>query len=173
MTYFFVRVVVNTLAAAIVMNVVPGLRLLPFPALSEPFAAIFSYIVIGLIFGVLHAFVRPVILFLTGRLYIWSMGLLALATDTFIFLLLSYLAPTDWQVGGTRLLSAILGAMVMGLVVIALEALTGLGTAHTFWIRATVPSIGAGWECCQQGAVIVSWRICGLSKWWAPSGDMG
>ena len=126
MTYFFVRVVVNTLAAAIVMNVVPGLRLLPFPALSEPFAAIFSYIVIGLIFGVLHAFVRPVILFLTGRLYIWSMGLLALATDTFIFLLLSYLAPTDWQVGGTRLLSAILGAVVMGLVVMVLEALTGL-----------------------------------------------
>jgi uncharacterized membrane protein YvlD (DUF360 family) len=61
---------------------------------------------VGLIFGILHAFVRPVILFLTGRLYIWSMGLLALATDTFIFLLLAYLAPTVWQVGGTRLFSA-------------------------------------------------------------------
>lgn len=130
MTYFFIRVVVNTLAAAIVMNVVPGLRLLPFPYIGDPFAAIFSYIAIGLIFGVLHAFVRPVILFMTGRLYIWSMGLLALATDTFIFLLLSYLAPTDWQVGGTRLLSAILGAMVMGLVVIALEALTGLDSPY-------------------------------------------
>jgi hypothetical protein len=44
----------------------------------------------------------PVILFLTGRLYIWSMGLLALAIDVFIFLLLSYLAPAVWQVGGTR-----------------------------------------------------------------------
>jgi putative membrane protein len=130
MTYFLIRVIVNTLAAAIVMNVVPGLRLVPFTYFDEPFAAIFSYIVVGLIFGVLHAFVRPLILFLTGRLYIWSMGLLALVTDTFIFLLLSYLAPTAWQVGGTRLFSAILGALVMGLVVMVLEALTGLDSPH-------------------------------------------
>lgn len=126
MFYFLVRVVVNTVAAAIVMNVVPGLRLVPVTFLDEPFAGLFSYIVIGSIFGILHALVRPAILFLTGRLYIWSMGLLALATDTFIFLLLSYLAPTVWQVGGTRLFSAILGAMLMGLIVMTLEALTGL-----------------------------------------------
>ena len=69
MTYFLIRVIVNTLAAAIVMNVVPGLRLLPFTSFGEPFAAIFSYMVVGLIFGVLHAFVRLLILFLTGRLY--------------------------------------------------------------------------------------------------------
>ncbi len=89
MTYFLVRVVVNTLAVAIVMNVVPGLRLVPNSSLPEPFATSFAYISIGLIFGALHAVVRPAILFLTGRLYIWSMGLLALATDVFIFLLLS------------------------------------------------------------------------------------
>ncbi len=128
--YFLLRVAVNTLAAAIVMNVVPGLRLTPFANVGEPFSQLLSYTLVGLIFGVLHAFVRPVILFLTGRLYIWSMGLLALATDTFIFLLLSYLAPAVWQVGGTRLFSAILGAMLMGLVVMILEALTGLDSPH-------------------------------------------
>lgn len=130
MRYFLLRVAVNTLAAAIVMNVVPGLRLVPFPGLPEPLAGIVSYIIVGFIFGILHAFVRPAILFLTGRLYIWSMGLLALAADTFIFLLLSYLAPAVWQVGGTRLFSAILGAMMMGLIVAALEALTGLDSPH-------------------------------------------
>ncbi len=130
MTYFLLRVAVNTVAAAIVMNVVPGLRFAPYGYSSAPFAALFSYIVIGLIFGVLHAFVRPVILFFTGRLYIWSMGLLALAVDTFIFLLLSYLAPTTWQVGGARLFSAILGALAMGLIVMLLEALTGLDSPH-------------------------------------------
>jgi len=130
MAYFLIRVVVNAIAAAIVMNVVPGLRLVPQSPLSEPIALLLSYISIGLIFGILHAFVRPVILFLTGRLYIWSMGLLALATDTFLFLLLSYLAPTAWQIGGTRLFSAILGAMLMGLIVMILEALTGLDSPH-------------------------------------------
>ena len=130
MVYFLIRVAVNTLAAAIVMNIAPGLRLAPFPFLGEPFATSLSYMAVGLIFGILQTFVRPVILFLSGRLYIWSMGLLALAADTFIFLLLSYLAPTVWQVGGTRLFSAILGAMLLGLIVAILEALTGLDSPH-------------------------------------------
>jgi len=43
MVYFFIRVVVNTLAAAVVMNVAPGLRLAPFPFLGEPFATSLSY----------------------------------------------------------------------------------------------------------------------------------
>lgn len=130
MMYFLIRVAVNTLAAAIVMNVVPGLRLAPFTFLDEPFATTLSYMAVGLIFGILHTFVRPVILFVAGRLYIWSMGLLALAADTLIFLLLSYLAPTVWQVGGTRLFSAVLGAMLLGLLVVILEALTGLDSPH-------------------------------------------
>ncbi len=130
MTYFLVRVVVNSVAAAIVMNVVPGLQILPYSYASTPFTGIFLYILIGLIFGILHAFIRPVILFLSGRLYIWSMGLVALVADTFIFMLLSYLAPAEWQIGGTRLFSAILGALVMGLIVMFLEALTGLDSPH-------------------------------------------
>lgn len=40
MAYFLIRVAVNTLAAASVMNVVPGLRLAPF--LGEPFATALS-----------------------------------------------------------------------------------------------------------------------------------
>lgn len=126
MLYFLIRVLVNSLAAALVMHVVPGLRLSPYSLVNAPVAATVIYLEIGLIFTLLRAVVRPLILFLAGRLYLWSMGLLALAVDTFIFLLLSYLAPTVWQVGGTRLFSAILGAMLMGLVVAVLEALTGL-----------------------------------------------
>ncbi len=125
MVYFLIRMAIYTTAAAIVMNVVPGLRLDPYPYLGEPFTTISAYVMIGLIFGTLHTFLRPIILFLTGRLYIWSMGLVALMIDTFIFLLLSYLAPTVWQVGGTRVLSAILGAMLMGIIVLGLEALFG------------------------------------------------
>lgn len=135
MAYFLIRVIVNTLAAAIVMNLVPGLRLVPNSALSEPFATLYSYIVIGLIFGALHSFVRPAILFLTGRLYIWSMGLLALATDICIFLILSYLAPTVWQVGGSRLFSATLGAMLIGVIVMGLEMALGFDAPRVTEVR--------------------------------------
>lgn len=135
MAYFLIRVIVNTLAAAIVMNVVPGLRLVPNSSLPEPFATTYSYILIGLIFGALHSFVRPAILFFTGRLYIWSMGLLALATDVFIFLVLSYIAPAVWQVGGSRLFSAILGAMLIGVIVMGLEALLGFDAPRVTEVR--------------------------------------
>lgn len=128
--YFLIRVLVNTLAAALVMHVVPGLRFSPYTFPSAPLAATASYVAIGLLFTLLRSVVRPLLLFLAGRLYIWSMGLLALVADTFIFLLLSYLAPTVWQVGVTRLFSAILGAILMGLVVAALEALTGLDSPY-------------------------------------------
>ena len=125
MAYFFIRIGVYTVAAAIVMNLVPGLRLAPYAQVSEPLATILAYLRVGLIFGMLHSFVRPVILFLTGRLYIWSMGLLALVIDTFIFLIFSYVAPAVWLVGGSRLFSAALGALLMGVVVVSLEALLG------------------------------------------------
>lgn len=68
MAYFLVRVIVNTVAAAIVMNVVPGLQILPYTYSFNPLAGIFLYILIGLIFGILHALIRPVTLFLSGRL---------------------------------------------------------------------------------------------------------
>ena len=135
MVYFLIRVVVNTVAVAIVMNVVPGLRLVPNSSLPEPFATSIAYISIGLIFGVLHSVVRPAILFLTGRLYIWSMGLLALATDVFIFLLLSYLAPAVWQVGGSRLFSALLGAVLLGVIVMGLEVLFGFDAPRVSEVR--------------------------------------
>ena len=124
MIHFLVRVLVNSIAAAVAMNIVPGLRLAP--ALADPIAILSAYVGMGLVFGILHSFLRPTILVLTGRFYIWSMGLLALATDTFIFLLLSYIVPAVWQIGEARLLSAVVGAMTMGVVVIVLEAVTGL-----------------------------------------------
>lgn len=137
MAYFIIRIAVFTIAAALVLSIVPGLRLVPESSLPEPFATLFAYGVIGLIFGTLHSFIRPVILFLTGRLYIWSMGLLALVTDIFIFLLLTYLAPTAWQVGVARLFSAILGAILMGIVVLGLEALFGFDAPRVDQVRKT------------------------------------
>jgi ubiquinone biosynthesis protein len=125
MIYFLFRLIIYTVAAALVMRFVPSLRLAPYPYLAEPYNSVLSYVVIGMVFGALHSFVRPVILFLTGRLYVWSMGLLALVTDIFLFLVTSYLAPTVWQSGDTRIVSATLGAIIMGVTVMLLEAIFG------------------------------------------------
>lgn len=135
MAYFLIRLLVNTLAVAIVMNVVPGLQLVPISSLPEPLATIVTYAAIGAIFGILHSLVRPAILLITGRLYIWSMGLLALVTDILIFLTLSYLAPAVWLVEGSRLFSAIWGAMMLGLIVMGLEILFGFDAPRVTAVR--------------------------------------
>lgn len=126
MVYFLLRLAINVIAVGVAINLVPGLRLAPLAFLPEPFATIATYLVFGVVFAVLRLFVRPVLLFLLGRFYIWSMGLVALAADVFIFLLMSYIAPAIWQIGETRLISAIFGAILAGILVTTLEALFGL-----------------------------------------------
>ncbi len=135
MIYFSLRVAVYSIAAAVVMNLVPGLRPVPVPGLPEPMAILTTYVLIGVIFGALHSFFRPVILFLAGRLYIWSMGLLTLVIDVFIFMLVTYLAPAAWQIGASRLLSSIIGAMMMGMIVLALDALFGFDAPRANEVR--------------------------------------
>lgn len=137
MVYFLVRMAVYIVAAVLVMNVVPGLRLAPYPFIGEPYTEIAAYVVIGVVFGILHNFVRPVILVLAGRFYIWSMGLLALVSDVLIFMLVTYIAPTDWYVSESRLLSSLLGAVLMGVVVISLEAAIGFDSPRIARQRRT------------------------------------
>ncbi|MBL8145601.1 MAG: phage holin family protein [Anaerolineae bacterium] len=135
MAYFFTRVFVNTLAVAIVLNLVPGLRPVPVAFLPEPFATITTYIIIGLIFSLLHSLIRPAILLITGRLYIWSMGLSGLATDIFIFMILIYISPTAWQAGAERLFWAAAGAIMLAIIMLALEALFGFGAPRAINVR--------------------------------------
>lgn len=135
MAYFLIRIFVNTLAAVIVLNVVPGLRPVPVAFLPEPFATLTSYVVIGLIFSALRSFVRPIILLITGRLYIWSLGLMALLADIFIFMLLIYIAPTAWQTSESRHVSAIAGAMLLGVILLVLETLFGFDAPRITEVR--------------------------------------
>lgn len=135
MVYVAVRLAIFICAAAVVMNVVPGLRLAPYPYFGDPYTTLLAYGIVGIVFGTLHSFVRPIILFVSGRLYIRSLGLIAYLVDTFLFLIVTYLAPTVWQVGNARLFSAMLGAMLMGLIVAGLETLLGLGSPRAVEVR--------------------------------------
>lgn len=125
MIYFVVRLLVYTLSAAVVLNVVPGLLARGTEAPAATLPPILAYLVVGTVFGILHSFVRPIMLFFTGRLYIWSLGLVALLVDILIFLGLSYLAQEGWADPTKRLLSAAGGAVLMGVLVSAMDAIVG------------------------------------------------
>ncbi len=126
MIYFVVRVLVYSLAAAGVMSLVPGLSFELTPWLATPHGVWVSFLVVGIVFGAIQAVGRPVLLFLSGRLYIWSLGLVSVAINGLLFLALALSDPTPWNVPAGRLLSALLGTLLMGVLVTLLEAVTGL-----------------------------------------------
>jgi len=125
MIYFLVRLLVYSLSAAVVLNVVPGLLARGTDAPAAMLPPILAYLLVGIVFGALHSFVRPVMLVFTGRLYIWSLGLVAMVIDVLIFLGLSYLAQEGWSNPLERLATAFMGAVLMGVLVAVLDAVVG------------------------------------------------
>ena len=133
MTYFVVRVLVYTLAAWAVLKVVPGLALPPTPFVAPPYGVFVSYLGLGVLYGALQAVARPFLLFFAGRLYIWSLGLVAVVANGLLFLGLAYLSPEPLGVPGGEIFSAALGTLLMAnvvqytLIVIGLFALVQTG----------------------------------------------
>ena len=126
MTYFVVRVLVYTLAVWAVLQIVPGLRPPPAPFVAAPYALLVSYLGIGVVYGALQALARPFLLFFAGRLYIWSLGIVAVVVNGLLFLALAYLSPDSLEAPGGEIFSAAMGTLLMGILATFLEILTGL-----------------------------------------------
>lgn len=73
MTKFLVRLVVNAIALWVAVQIVPGLAYEGGPV---------ALIVVALIFGVVNALVRPLLLLLTCPLVVLTLGLFILVVNT-------------------------------------------------------------------------------------------
>ncbi len=98
MIYFVIRVLVNALALAITIILMPGLEVGPMiPGVVDIGA---TYIIYGIIIGLINALVRPFVLLFTARLLVRSMGLFIFILNAFFFWLLTILAPESFVVSG-------------------------------------------------------------------------
>lgn len=122
MAYFIIRVLVNALALAVTLTVFPWINIKPVA--NEQLAA--TYIVLGLLFGVINAFVRPIVLFLTARLLITTMGLFMIVINAFLFWLLSVILPQAFDIRSPEVVWVTLGSVFVGIVVTVMEAVFGL-----------------------------------------------
>src|SRR4051812_20409543 len=85
---FTLRVLINAFALAVAVVVTPGISLeLTNPNISRTAALI----LLGIVFGILNVLVRPVLLLLTGRLVVRTMGLFLFANQLIVFLLVDWL----------------------------------------------------------------------------------
>jgi putative membrane protein len=114
---FFLRLLVNAAALWTAVQVVPGIRYTgTLPML----------LVVALIFGVLNAIVRPVLMLLSLPLLIVTLGLFTLVLNACLLWLTSSLSGAlglNFHVDG--FVAAFLGAIVVSLVSIALSFVIG------------------------------------------------
>lgn len=124
MIYFTIRILVYAIALAITIIFTPGLDVQPLvPGLMDISA---TYIFIGTIFGLINALIRPLVLLLTAKLLVRTMGIFALVINAFLFWLLSIFAPGAFIVESPAWLWIIIGSLIVAFVVFLMEALFGL-----------------------------------------------
>src|SRR6202142_1099535 len=96
-------------------------------------------IVASLLLGILNAFVRPILLLLALPLLIFTLGLFTLVINALLLYFVGVLMGSHFQVDSFGF--AFLGAIIISIVSIALNALTGMGNARvTFQHRPRPPN---------------------------------
>lgn len=114
---FFLRWIINAIALYAAIVLVPGITLLAPP--SQQWLAI---ILLALVFGLLNALLRPLLMVLTCPLIILTLGLGTLLINTVLFYLTGWIGTQfGWGFAVSGFWSAFLGALVVSIVSIALS----------------------------------------------------
>jgi putative membrane protein len=113
---FVVRIAVNMLSLLIVVAILPNVYFVD--------RRVVVWIFLSLMLGLLNAFVKPIIAFLTLRFIFATGGLVLAVINGLILALLGWLFPNLFNVD--TLLAGLLGGLLLGLSAAFLEALLGL-----------------------------------------------
>jgi putative membrane protein len=117
MRNFILKVVIFAVAIGLVAKLVPGIHILG-DNLS-------TLLIIGFVFGVLNAFVKPIIKFLTCPLVLVTLGLFVLVINALMLLITAALIPARLQIDG--FFPAFVGGIVMSIISMILERILGVG----------------------------------------------
>lgn len=113
MQAFFIRVVVYALAISLTAMVLPGITV----ANND----IWALLLIGLVFGLVNAFIRPIIRLLSCPFVLLTMGLFTLCINGFLLQLVAWVVSDRLKID--NFLWAIVGGIVMAFISAILERL--------------------------------------------------
>ena len=116
MPKFLIRVVVNAIAIWITASILPGIQVIDND--------LGTLLIVGLIFGVVNALIRPIVMLLTCPAVILTLGLFILVINGLMLSLTASLAGDRLTVDGFG--TAILGGIIMGISGVILESVLGL-----------------------------------------------
>jgi putative membrane protein len=112
--------VVNTLAVLLAVYIIPGIRFKD-DSLWTPFVA-------SLVLGILNAFIRPILMLWALPLLIVTLGLFRLVINALLLYFVGVLLGEYFQVDSFW--AALLGALVISIVSLLLNLLTGGGRSR-------------------------------------------
>lgn len=112
--------IINTLAVLVAVYIVPGMHFND-SNLWTPF-------VTSLVLGILNAFIRPIMMFMALPLLIFTLGLFTLVINALLLYLVGLLLDPYFVVESFG--SAFLGALIISIVSVALNILTGAGSTR-------------------------------------------
>lgn len=110
------RILINALAIAIVALLLPGIHVIDND--------LGTLALIGIIFGIVNAIVKPIVIILSCPLIILTLGLMIPVINALMLLLTASIAGDRLTVDGFWW--ALLGGIIMGLVVLVLESALGV-----------------------------------------------
>jgi putative membrane protein len=120
---FVVRVVFNAVAVWLATVIVPGLEVVGGDTTG---ARIGVLLVVGLIFGLVNAVVKPVLQILSLPLLILTLGLFLLVVNALMLELTAWITSAlPWGLTVNNFGTAVLGAIVISIVSFGLSLMTG------------------------------------------------
>ncbi len=111
---------INTLAVLVAVYIVPGIRFKDETWLT-PF-------ITSLVLGILNAFFRPILMFFALPLLIFTLGLFTLVINALLLYLVGLMLGSHFEVDSFW--AAFLGALVISIVSLLLNSLTGTGQSR-------------------------------------------
>jgi putative membrane protein len=113
---FLIRVIINAVAIAITAQLLPGIEVVD--------NSIGTLLIIGLIFGLVNAIIKPILVFLTCPAVILTLGLFILVINGLMLQITSLLVGHLFRVENFG--QAFLGGIIMAIVSIIMEILLGV-----------------------------------------------
>jgi putative membrane protein len=117
MKSFIIRLLINAIALAVTISLVPGINYN---------GGIGGLLGLAFIFGVVNAIIKPVFSFLTCGFYIVTLGLFTFIANAFMLYLTSVIASTfGLNFSVENLWSAVIGALVISIISFILSMMFG------------------------------------------------
>lgn len=119
-----IRILVYALVLAIAITLSPGIII--YPLLPGVVDISGTYLLFGILFGLINAFIRPLVLLFTARLVLRTMGVFAIIINVGLLWLMSWLASNILVISEPKLVWLLFGGAILTVVLMVLESLFGL-----------------------------------------------